>query len=89
MLVDLWKSELLTVFGDLLTFRHYCHHGSTFTQRVHFSEGMELSTEGCHDPVMLSFPDTGPWTEESEGLESMGSQRIGHNCMTNVFTLFG
>ena len=23
-----------------------------------------------------------PWTEESGGLQSMGSQRLGHNCVT-------
>ena len=26
------------------------------------------------------------WTEEPSGLQSMGSQRVGHNCMTNTFT---
>ena len=24
-----------------------------------------------------------PWTEESGGLQSMGSQRVGHDCSTN------
>ena len=28
-----------------------------------------------------------PWTEEPGGLQSMGSQRIGHNWATNIFTL--
>ena len=23
-----------------------------------------------------------PWTEESGGLQSMGSQRVGHDCVT-------
>ena len=27
------------------------------------------------------------WTEESGGLQSMGSQRVGHDWMTNTFTL--
>ena len=27
-----------------------------------------------------------PWTGESAGLESMGSQRIRHNWVTNTFT---
>ena len=26
-----------------------------------------------------------PWTEEPEGLQSMGSQRVGHNWVTNTF----
>ena len=28
-----------------------------------------------------------PWTEESGGLQSMGSQRVGHGLMTNTFTM--
>ena len=27
-----------------------------------------------------------PWTEESGGLQFMGSQRVGHNCETNAYT---
>ena len=27
-----------------------------------------------------------PWIEESGGLQSMGSQRVGHNWATNTFT---
>ena len=29
-----------------------------------------------------------PWTEELGGLQSMGSQRVRHNCMSNTFTFF-
>ena len=29
-----------------------------------------------------------PWTEELGGLQSMGSQRVRHDCMTNTFTFF-
>ena len=29
-----------------------------------------------------------PWTEETGELQSMGSQRVGHDCMTNTFTFF-
>ena len=25
-----------------------------------------------------------PWTEDSGGLQSLGSQRIGHDCVTNT-----
>ena len=28
-----------------------------------------------------------PWTEESDGIQSMGSQRVGHDWVTNTFTL--
>ena len=27
-----------------------------------------------------------PWMEEPGRLQSMGSQRVGHNCMTSLFT---
>ena len=27
-----------------------------------------------------------PWTEEPGGLQSMGSQRVGHDQATNIFT---
>ena len=27
-----------------------------------------------------------PWTEEPGGLQSMESQRVGHDCTTNTFT---
>ena len=27
-----------------------------------------------------------PWTEEPDGLQSMGSQRVGHNRANNTFT---
>ena len=27
-----------------------------------------------------------PWTEEPGGLQSMGSQRVGHNCVTKHIT---
>ena len=27
-----------------------------------------------------------PWTEELGGLQSMGSQRVGHNQVTNIYT---
>ena len=29
-----------------------------------------------------------PWTEESCGLQSMGLQRVRHNCVTNAFTFY-
>ena len=27
-----------------------------------------------------------PWTEEPGRLQSMASQRVGHDCVTNIFT---
>ena len=28
-----------------------------------------------------------PWAEEPGGLQSMGSQRVGHDCVTNTHTI--
>ena len=30
-----------------------------------------------------------PWTEEPSGLQSMGSQRVGHDSVTNTFIFIG
>ena len=38
-----------------------------------------------HPPVFLTGES--PWTEESGGLQSMGSKRVRHDCVTNSFTL--
>ena len=29
-----------------------------------------------------------PWTEEPGGLQSMGSQRVGHDCTENVLLVY-
>ena len=29
-----------------------------------------------------------PWTEETDRLQSMGSQRVGHDSVTNFLSLF-
>ena len=29
-----------------------------------------------------------PWTEEPDGLQPMGSQRVGHDCLTNTHILY-
>ena len=34
-----------------------------------------------------SIPWRIPWTEEPSGLQSMGLQRVGHDCATNTLTL--
>ena len=36
-------------------------------------------------PVLLSGKSKPPWTEEPDGLRSMGSQRVGHDWATNTF----
>ena len=35
--------------------------------------------EGHGNPLQYSCPRESPWTEEPGGLQSMGSQRVGHN----------
>ena len=37
------------------------------------------SGEGTDNPLQYSFLGI-PWTEEPGGLQSMGSQRVGHEC---------
>ena len=37
------------------------------------------SPRGGHGNPLIFLPGASPWTEETDGLESMGSQRIGHN----------
>ena len=47
------------------------------------SLGWEDSLEGGHDnPVFLSGES--PWTEEPDGLHSMGSQRVGHDRVLSL-----
>ena len=41
----------------------------------------EVATQSC----ILAWRI--PWTEESGGLQSMGSQRVGHDLVTNTFIL--
>ena len=36
-------------------------------------------------PTPVFLPRESPWTEETAGLQSMGSQRVGHNWVTNTF----
>ena len=47
--------------------------------------GMERSPGGGHDkptPVFLAWRI--PWTEDHGGLQSTGSQRVGHDCATSL-----
>ena len=40
---------------------------------------------GWEDPLeegMVTLPGESPWTEEPGGLQSMGSQRVGHDLAT-------
>ena len=34
-------------------------------------------------PIPVFLPGESPWTEEPGRLQSMGSQRVGHDCATN------
>ena len=43
-----------------------------------------LEREWQLTPVFL--PGESPWTEEPGGLQSMGSQRVSHDCTTNTTT---
>ena len=48
---------------------------------------MSVCNLGCEDPLEENIATHSsilawriPWTEEPGGLQSMGSQRVGHNC---------
>ena len=51
--------------------------------------GLGRSPGGEHGnpltPVFL--PEESPWTEEPDGLQSMGSQRFGHDCTIDTLAL--
>ena len=46
--------------------------------------GLGRSPGGGHSNP--SCPENPPWTEEPGGLQSMGSQRVGYNCVTKPST---
>ena len=41
--------------------------------------GLRRSPGGGHSNPLIFLPRESPWTEETGGLQSMGSQRVGHN----------
>ena len=49
--------------------------------------GLERSLGGGHgNPLQYSLHGESPWTEESDRLQSMGSQRVGHDSVTKHST---
>ena len=53
----------------------------------------QVQSLGWEDPLekeMATLSNILAWrvpeTEEPGGLQSLGSQRVGHDCMTNTFT---
>ena len=52
------------------------------------SLGWEDPLEWAWQPTLSILAWRIPWTEQSGGLESMGSQRVGHDWATNVLTEF-
>ena len=58
------------------------------------NEGDLVQSLGWKDPLKMGMATHSstlaweiPWTEESDGLQSMASQSPGHNQETNIFTL--
>jgi len=43
------------------------------------SLGWEDPLEEAWQPTLVSLPGESPWTEEPGRLQSMGSQRVGHD----------
>ena len=55
----------------------------------------QVHSEGAEDPLEKGIVTHSnilvwriPWTEEPGELQSMGSQRVRHDCATNTFTVF-
>ena len=55
---------------------------------------MQVQSLGWEDPLEKEMATYSgilawkiPWTGEPDGLQSMGSQRVGHDWVTNTFTL--
>ena len=55
-------------------------------------QGIQVQSLGWEDPLEKGMATHSsilawriPWTEEPGGLQSMGSQRVGHNCAINTF----
>ena len=50
---------------------------------THYNLGYRLEKDMATHSSILTWRI--PWTEEPGGLEFMGSQRVGHNCVTNTY----
>ena len=50
--------------------------------------GLGRSRGGHGNPFQYSQPGESPWTEEAGGLQSMASQRVGHNWLSTM-TFYG
>ena len=48
------------------------------TEQLHFHFSLSCIGEGNGNPLQYSCLEI-PWTEEPGGLQSMGSQRVGHD----------
>ena len=53
-----------------------------------WSLGQEDSWRKAWLPTLVFLPGESPWTEEPGGLQSLGSQRVIVDWMTNTFTYF-
>ena len=69
----------------LLFSNHFCGSLILFFQRIGFMSYYYLFLEKemvTHSSILAWRI---PWTEEPGELQSMGSQRVGHNGVTNTF----
>ena len=64
-------------------------------KRLPTMQETQVHSEGAEDPLEKGIVTHSnilawriPWTEEPGGLQSMGSQRVRHDCATNTFTVF-
>jgi len=48
-------------------------------RRPGFDPGGKIPWRRAWQPTPVFLPEESPWTEEPGGLQSMGSQRVGHD----------
>ena len=87
------ETHVLVTFAFIPMF--YCNQNNTSKYTLgHFNPGSTFfwREAACSEKVMAPHSSTPawkiPWTEEPGALQSMGSQRVGHNWATSLFFLF-
>ena len=94
----MWITDFLLVYSffSFLLSLTYTYHPNTVAQMVKNPPAMQetrVRSLGQEDPLEKGMATHSsilawriPWTEEAGGLQSMGSQRVGHNWAINTTT---
>ena len=83
-------------FSDLLTSILLGFPGGSEVKNLPEMQKTQVLSLGWEDPLEEGMATHSsilawriPWTEEAGGLQSMGSQRVRHDCVTNTTLLLG